>query len=153
MKKLLKIGAVIIFGAFVVIQFFQTDKTNPPIVEGETVDAAVTVPADISQILGRSCNDCHSHKTFYPWYVYIQPGGWFMQDHVEAGRGDLNFSIFNTYDAKKKAKKFEEICEEVEIKAMPLPSYLWLHGDAILSVSDAKALCDWANAERAKIAL
>ena len=150
-KKLIKIFLVVLVVALVVIQFFSIDKTNPPIVETETLEAAVAVPADISLILGRSCNDCHSHKTIYPWYSNIQPSGWFLRDHVDQGRGELNFSVFNTYQPKKKARKLEEICSMMESRAMPLPSYLWLHRDAILSDSDARALCDWANAERAKI--
>jgi hypothetical protein len=153
MKKILKIVALVLVVALIVMQFFRIDATNPPVVEGETLEAAVSVPPDISLILGRSCNDCHSHKTIYPWWINIQPGGWFMKDHVEHGRSHLNFSVFNTYDAKKQAHKLEETCEMVESAAMPLPSYLWLHGDAVLAPSEAKALCDWANAERARIAL
>lgn len=153
MKKALKIIALAVLAALVIIQFFRIDKTNPPIVESETLEAAVLVTPDISLILGRSCNDCHSHKTVFPWYTNIQPGGWFMKDHVEHGRSLLNFSVFNTYPPKKKAKKLEEICEMVEAGEMPLPSYLWLHRDAVLSDSDAKALCDWANQEREKIVL
>ena len=145
MKKVLKFVLIAGVITFSTLQFFQIAKTNPPIVESETLEAAVAVPADISQILARSYTDCHSHKSVYPWYSYIQPSGWFLKDHIDAGRNDLNFSTFNTYSAQKKAKKFEEICEEVESKQMPLPSYLWIHRDAVLSESEAKALCDWAK--------
>jgi len=150
-KKILKILVIVLAVVFLVMQLFQVDKANPPIVENQTLEAVVSVPADISLILSRSCNDCHSHKTIFPWYTRIQPGGWFMKDHIDHGRKHLNFSVFNTYEPKKKAHKLEEVCEMVEAAAMPLPSYLWLHGDAALSASDAKALCDWANAERAKL--
>jgi hypothetical protein len=34
---------------------------------------------------------------------------------------------------------------------MPLPSYLWIHHDAELKDGEAKAICDWANSERAKM--
>ena len=151
MKKMIKIVLVILVAVFVIIQFFQIDKTNPSIVESETLEAAVNVPADISQIIGRSCNDCHSNKTIFPWYTSIQPAGWFMKDHVDHGRSHLNFSVFNTYPPKQKAHKLEEICEMMEAAAMPLPSYLWLHGDAVLSKSDAKTLCDWATLEKTKL--
>jgi Haem-binding domain len=152
MKKALKIVVLVVAVAFVAMQFFRIDTANPPIDDGETLESAVNVPPDISLILGRSCNDCHSHKTIYPWYINIQPGGWFMKDHVEHGKEHLNFSVFNTYDKKKQAHKLEEICEMVESKAMPLPSYLWLHGDAVLADSEGRALCAWANQEAAKIA-
>lgn len=70
-----------------------------------------------------------------------------MKDHIDDGRRHLNFSIWNTYDNKKKAKKLDEICEEVKGDSMPLPSYLWIHRDAILDEGEKKALCAWAEEE------
>ena len=152
-KKILKILAIVLVATFVVIQFFRIDKTAPAIVQAETLEAAVSVPPDVSLILGRSCNDCHSNTTIYPWYSNIQPAAWFLKNHIDDGRRQLNFSVFNTYTAKRKAKKLEEVCEQVESKEMPLPSYLWIHWDSILKDTEAKALCDWANQEKAKIAV
>ena len=151
LRKILKITVLVVILGLIIVQFFAIDRTNPPISEGETLEAAVAVPADVSQILGRSCNDCHSHKTVYPWYSYVQPSGWFLRGHIDDARRHLNFSKFNTYEPKKKAKKLEEICEEVEAGAMPLPSYLWIHGDAALSKSDAAALCSWAKEARSHV--
>jgi len=151
MKKVIKIIVIVLIAAFVVVQFFRIDKTAPPIVQAETLEAAVAVPPDIALILGRSCNDCHSFTTIYPWYSNIQPTAWFLKDHIDDGRRELNFSIFNTYKPKRKAKKLEEICEQVESKEMPLPSYLWIHWDSALKAGEAKALCDWANQEKEKI--
>ncbi len=148
MKKVLKIVAVFVFVVLIVIQFFGIYRTNPPVVVSETLEAAVNVPADISQILARSCNDCHSHKTEYPWYAHTQPAGWFLQGHINDGREELNFSKFNTYSDRTKEKKLEEICEEVSEGAMPLPSYLWIHWNAALRAGDAEALCEWADRER-----
>lgn len=152
-KKILKILAIVIVVALVVIQFFRIDKTNPPIAEGNKIEAALAVPADVHLILGRSCNDCHSNNTIYPWYSNIQPVAWFLKDHIDHGRRELNLSEFSTYSAKKKKRKLEEICEMVESAAMPLPSYLWIHRDAGLSESEKKALCDWSKAEAEKIQL
>ena len=74
-----------------------------------------------------------------------------MKDHIDDGRRELNFSVWGTYTAKRKAKKFEEICEQVERGEMPIPSYLWIHRDAVLRDGDAQALCDWAKGEQSKI--
>ena len=145
MKKALKIVAIVLALGFLSLQVFQIDKTNPPIAHNETLEAVVPVPADISLILARSCNDCHSHKTVYPWYTSIQPNGWFMKGHIDDGRDELNFSIFNTYSPQKKQKKLDEICDQVREGEMPLPSYLWIHSDAALSQSDKDALCRWAE--------
>src|SRR5205085_7084042 len=107
MKKILKILVILLVVAFVVMQFFRIDKTAAPIVQAETLEAAVTVPPDISLILSRSCTDCHSNATAYPWYSTIQPAAWFLKGHIDDGRRHLNFSVFNTYAPKKKAKKLE----------------------------------------------
>lgn len=151
MKKVIKILAFILAVAFVAAQFFRIDRTAPPVVQDETLEAAVSVPPDISLILGRSCNDCHTNSTVFPWYSNIQPAAWFLKNHIEDARRNLNFSVFNTYAPKKKAKKLEEICEQVESKEMPLPSYLWIHWDAALKDTEALALCDWAKQEKEKI--
>lgn len=151
MKKVLKIAVIAVALVLIGLQFFQIDKTNPAIDASETLEAAVTVPPDISLIMGRACNDCHTHKTVYPWYSYVQPSGWFLKDHINEGRDELNFSKFNTFEKKKKIRKLEEICSEVESGQMPLPSYTWIHRDAVLTASEKQAICSWTKGEIAKL--
>lgn len=152
MKKILKVVVIILVLGFVVLQFFPPDRTNPPIVEAETLEASTRVPADVAAILNRSCSDCHSHKTTYPWYSNISPASLFLASHIRDGRRHLNFSVWNTYDKKKKSHKMEEIQEQVEGGIMPLGSYLWVHRDAVLSESDARALVDWTVKVREDLA-
>ena len=152
MIKVLKIAAVVMVAGFVVLQFFRPDRTNPPIVEGQELQAFAALPEDVKAVISRSCNDCHSHNTVYPWYSNVSPFSWFLADHIETGRSRLNFSVWNTYSADKKRKKLDEICEQIELKFMPLPSYLWIHGDAVLSEPDGKLLCEWAMQEKERIA-
>ena len=54
MKKILKIIAVCIFAAFIVIQFFRPDFTNPPVNQAETLEAAAEIPENVREILKRS---------------------------------------------------------------------------------------------------
>jgi len=151
MKKLLKIIVIIVVITFFVLQLFRPDRTNPPIVEAETLEAATALPADVQAVLSRSCYDCHSHNTIFPWYSNVSPFSWFLADHIEQGRKEVNFSVWNTYSAEKKIRKFEEICEQVESRAMPLPSYLWIHRNSILDGQERKLLCNWAMAEKRNI--
>src|SRR2546421_2878661 len=150
-KKILNVVALVLVAGFIILQFFQTDKSAPPTDPAQTLEATTQVPPDIDMILSTSCNDCHTNKTVYPWYAYIQPSGWFLNNHIIDGRRNLNFSIWNTYDRKKKRKKMEAICDEIKAGSMPLPSYLWIHGNAVLTESQAKALCSWANAEEKRL--
>ena len=145
MKFALKICILFIAAIFVILQFFRIDQTNPVVSAGETIDAAVEVPPDIQIILGRSCNDCHSNTTIYPWYANVQPTGWFVKNHIDDARRHLNFSTFNTYSLSKKQKKLSEMCEQVRSSEMPLPSYLWIHRDAQMQPGEAEALCSWTN--------
>jgi uncharacterized protein YxeA len=151
MKKILKIVAVILVVGFIGIQFYRPDRTNPAVVQAETLEATTQVPENVAGILKRSCNDCHSNQTVYPWYSNIAPFSWALADHIEEGRRELNFSVWNTYNDKKKRHKLDETCEQVMNGEMPHNQYLWIHSEARLSEEDKKVLCAWAETEKAKI--
>ncbi len=151
LTKVFKILVILIVAGLIVLQFFRIDRTNPEVVQAETLEATLAVPADINAIIGRSCNDCHSNKTIYPWYSTLQPVAWYLKNDIDDGRRQMNFSIWKTYSQKKQSKKLEEICEQLETKEMPLPSYLWIHRNSILSDNDSRALCNWAKMEKAKV--
>ena len=147
LRKILKISLVVLVVVFVLAQFVRPEFSDPPVVEADTLWAVTSVPDDVRQVIGRSCIDCHSNETRYPWYSRITPSNWFLARHVEEGRDELNFSTWRSYKPETQKRKLGEICEQVESKSMPLPSYLWIHRDAALTESEAKLLCDWVNAE------
>jgi len=151
LRKIVKISLVVLAVAFALAQLIRPDFTNPPVIQTDTLTATTNVPADVQQILTRSCNDCHSNSTQYPWYARVTPFNWFLASHIEDGRRELNFSAWNTYSSEKKEKKLEEICEQVEQASMPLPSYLWIHREAVLSESESRRLCEWARSEGARL--
>lgn len=151
MKKALKIVAVALFALFVSIQFIRPEMTNPPIVAEQTLEANAQIPEKTRSILARSCSDCHSNDTNYPWYAQIAPASWFLADHIKEGRRELNFSEWGNLSAQRKARKLEEICEQTQIREMPLPSYLWIHRGAQLSDEEIKTICEWTESERAKM--
>jgi hypothetical protein len=150
MKRALKIIVVVLFIGFVVIQFIRPDMTNPPVVAEQTLEASVQVPENVAAILKRSCADCHTNNTIFPWYSKIQPAAWFQMSHINDGRRHLNLSEWAKLEDRRKKRKLEEVCEQVESREMPLPSYLWLHWDAKMSDEEIKILCDWTKAEVAK---
>ncbi len=151
MKKFLKWTVVILFVAFAGIQFIRPEYSNPPVNEQEALEATTEVPENVRQIFARSCNDCHTNKTDYPWYSNVAPLSWQIVEHVDHGRSHLNFSAWNTYDLKKKRKKLDEVCDEVTDGVMPLGQYLWLHGNAVLSREDVNTICDWTRQESERL--
>jgi hypothetical protein len=145
MKRILKLIVIAAALVFIAIQFVRIDRTNPPVDPSLTIEAHMNVPADIQMVLARSCNDCHSHKTVYPWYTNVAPVSWWLRDHLDEGRGHLNFSEWGKLDAASREHKLEEICEEVTAKKMPLPSYTWGHSEAVLSDTEIASICSWTK--------
>lgn len=151
MKKTLKIIALVLFLVFIGIQFVRPARTNLPIVQEQTLEATTQVPDDVQRVFQRSCNDCHTNQTNWRWYSEIAPVSWGMANHVNDGRKELNFSEWATYESRRKRRKLDEVCEQVQTKEMPLNQYVWVHWDAKLSDAEIKAVCDWTVSERLKL--
>ena len=145
---------VVIVGVccFVVSQFFGPAKTNPATASSQSIESRLPVTPQVTAILDRSCNDCHSNKTRWPWYSNVAPVSWLVIDHVDEGRQNLNFSEWGRYTQRDVDGLLKQICREVQAGAMPLSSYTPLHPASKLSAEDVKILCDWTNAERSRIA-
>jgi hypothetical protein len=151
-KAILKWAVVALVVLFAGLQFARPTMSNPPVDESRTLESHARVPAEVAAVLGRSCNDCHSSRTRWPWYSQVVPVSWFLARHVEEGRRQLTFSDWGSYTPRRASRKLDEICEQVEAGEMPLKSYLLLHPSAKLSDADRKLLCEWTEAERARLA-
>lgn len=115
------------------------------------IATVVTVPDDVMAVLKKSCYDCHSDYSNYPWYDEITPVNWWVAHHIKEGKRELNFTQFGSYSARKKNHKLEEIAETVEKGSMPLKSYLVMHGDAKLTDAQRRAVITWANESRRRV--
>jgi len=151
MKKFLKKAAIVIGVLFIVIQFYRPEKSNPPVDESKVIFATMKVPENIQLILKRSCFDCHSNSTVWPWYSNVAPASWLVIRDANEGRKHLNFSRWGEYSPSKSASLFNEIYEEVEAGRMPFAPYLIMHSDAKLSPEDIQAMLDWAADEQDRI--
>ena len=129
--------------ALVAIQLVPVSRENPP------EDGVVPAPPEVAAVLERSCFDCHSNRTRWPWYAWVAPVSWLVAYDVHEAREHLNFTEWNRIDAEERAKMIAEAWEEVEEGEMPLWFYLPLHAEARLSEADREALRLWAEAEGA----
>lgn len=155
MKKLgkaLKWFVVALVVVFIGLQFVRPVRTNPAVDQTQTIHTHLQMTPQVSAIIDRSCQDCHSNTTRWPWYSNVVPASWFLVDHVNEGRQHLNFSEWGKLDRRRADKRLEEMCEEVSDKLMPLDSYTWIHRSAKLSADDIKTLCDWTETERKRLA-
>jgi hypothetical protein len=150
MKVLTAKNIIIGLGVLLVlIQFVPTSKNNGAVIGKNHLSTLIQIPEPITQLLEKSCYDCHSNHTKYPWYSHIQPIGFWLDHHVDEGKSELNFSEFVTYKKKRQLHKLDEIVEMVEEQEMPLLSYTWIHIDGKLSAADQTALVNWAKETKA----
>ena len=49
-------------------------SSNAPLLAGASLDPAVV------RIIERSCQNCHSERTDWPWYSYVAPMSWLIED-------------------------------------------------------------------------
>jgi hypothetical protein len=143
---------VTVFAALAVGQVVPIARTNPPVDPAQSMYAKMPVPPDIAGILGRSCQDCHSSQTMWPWYSRVAPVSWLVVRHVDKGRGELNLSEWGRYTTRRQDRKLKEICEQVTNSKMPMSVYTLMHPQAKLSDPDRKMICEWTNAARKNLA-
>jgi hypothetical protein len=139
MKKwMVRVGMVLLI-ALVAIQFVPVERTNPP------VESDVPTAPELKTVLRRSCYDCHSNETRWPWYSYVAPVSWLLANDVKEGRREVNFSVWNQFTGSRRARKFKEIVEQVEQGKMPQWYYVLVHPEAKLSDGDKEMIIKWAK--------
>ncbi len=152
MKNFLKILLLILVIGFIVIQFInRPDKTILSETTPDDITKHTQVPENVKDILKRSCYDCHSGHTNWPWYSHVAPVSWLVADDVVKGRKKLNFSEWAKMQDTKKEARLNEMCEQTRSGEMPLPNYLIIHKEAELSQADKDALCKWVEDEMKKL--
>ncbi len=152
----MKIGKKIAWALLVVLvgmQFIRPEKNQDSSDHLAAFLSETNPPAEVRELLKTGCFDCHSNQTEYPWYNSVAPVSYWLAGHVNDGKKHLNFSAWDTYDAKRKDHKLEEVVETVKEGEMPLNSYTWTHEAARLTQEQREAITAWAQQTRALYAL
>lgn len=152
MIKALKWTGIVAAVLFVGMQFFRPDRTNPPVDESRTLDSRLSVPDDIKTMLDRSCMDCHSNTTRWPWYSNIAPASWIVANDVIEARKHLNLSDFAQYRSLRAVGRLDMMCENLQDEIMPPKNYLFLHPNARLTRVEINRFCDWIESVRDSLA-
>jgi hypothetical protein len=137
-KDILRKGLLGLVAVAAAIQLVPVDRTSAP------VTAEIQAPANVRAVLKRSCYDCHSNETTWPWYSRVAPVSWLVARDVREGRKELNFSEFAGYAARRQAHKLKEVREQVADGEMPPWFYVAVHSDAALSPEDKALLREWS---------
>ena len=144
MKKVLKVIILLLAIGFVVLQFFQPQKNLETTSDNDFLSVQ-QVPDDVAQILKNSCYDCHSNNTRYLWYHRVSPVSWMINNHIQEGKHELNFSDWGSLDLYDQITNLEEIGREAKRKTMPLKSYLLMHPKAKLNQEQIDRLETWTT--------
>ncbi len=150
MVKKILLGLLCIF---IIIQLFRPSKNQSTAATPDDIFNHYAAPDSIRSLILTSCYDCHSNNTRYPWYAEIQPLAWWLDHHIEEGKGELNFSDFEAFNTRFKSHKLDEVMELVKNEEMPLKSYLLSHSEARLSPAQRLAIIKWADEVRNSIKL
>ena len=125
---------------FIAIQFIRPERNIGDRRGVNSYSNTVLVEKEIDLMLDRSCYDCHSNKTNYPWYSEVAPVSWYISSHVKDGKKRLNFSNWNLYSEGKRDSLKKSIADLVKRRWMPMHDYLGQHPEAILKKDEIESL-------------
>lgn len=123
----------------------KSTRSGAPLLTGAEVNPKVT------RIFERSCQNCHSERTDWPWYSYVAPLSWIIENDVNNGRNHMNLSHWDAYTEDRRVELLTKIGVELRNHRMPLPKYLKLHPQARLSNDDMEQLHTWVQGERRRL--
>ena len=142
MRRNLQLGLLFSMTALLLaIQLMPSGLINPPS-KGE-----VSAPPEVQDTLRRSCYDCHSNQTQWPWYAHVAPFSWAVARDIELGRRQLNFSEWDDYYPVTRMRKLQWMGRALQQEAMPPLSYRLIHPAARLSPQDRAQLERWIDME------
>ena len=135
--KQVAVGFVVVFAA---AQLVRPDRTNPATDVNRTIQAHAGTASGLVAVLNRSCGDCHSNATVWPWYTQIAPASWLMAYGVSEGRKAVNFSEWAAYPPDVQRTLLSASCQDVSDGRMPGP-YTLLHPETQLTAGDIETIC------------
>lgn len=148
-----KVVLLTLFALFLIIQLIRPVRNESGQASETDMSKIYKMPELVQGIFKKACYDCHSNHTHYPWYTNIQPLGWWMAEHISAGKEELNFNGFGAYSVRKQKSKLKSMEGSIEENSMPLPSYTLIHKNAKLSLSEKELVLDWLRRTRDSISL
>jgi hypothetical protein len=140
-KKVIISGGVLLAA----IQLVRPARVNPPTDTSRTFRSLNGAQASAIDVIDRSCRDCHTNDTTWPWYSHVAPVSWLLAHDVNEGRAELNFSEWAAYSPDKQRKLLKKSCDEVKEGEMPMSIYTVMHPAAKLSASDIDTMCSLAQ--------
>jgi hypothetical protein len=141
-RRIIMAGAVI----GVVAQAFRPERSNPASDPSLSIRRDPLMTPDVLELMDRSCFDCHTNETRWPWYTNLTPVNFLVARDVARGRQRVNLSNWLSYAPGRRASLLEQMVDEVSDSSMPLAPYRLMHPEASWSDEEKKTFLDWAAA-------
>jgi hypothetical protein len=142
-------GRWIVIGSIaflILIQAIQPSRTNPPVVPSRSLEAHMDVPPKVQAVLKRSCYDCHSSATVWPWYSNVAPVSWYVAHDVNVGRSHINLQDWEAQVNEQEGKEhLGLVCKLIREGKMPPADYSLMHKGADVSPEETNAICAWTQ--------
>jgi hypothetical protein len=131
------VGAALTFGLIQLVPYGRA-HSNPP----GSGEPAWATPRT-RELVKDACYGCHSSEVDYPFYASIAPISWLVQQDVEQGRDELNFSDFVADPGEA-----DDAIEVIEEGEMPPARYtrFGLHPEADLTEAERQELIEGLRA-------
>jgi len=134
-KQLIFFMLLVFFG----IQFVPVEQTNPP------TQPSVVGSQRVQDLFQRSCFNCHSNETVWPWYGKVAPFSWLVARDVNHAREKLNFSTWNSLSQPDQDRLKAEIWKQVKFGEMPPPMYVFGNQEARVTTDHHRMLREWCG--------
>lgn len=144
MRRRLKQAVIVFIVVFAVAQLVRPQRGNPPTDESRTIQAHMGTTSPLVAVLKRSCGDCHSNHTAWPWYTHVAPASWLMSSAVSKGRKAVNSSEWAAYPSSAQRALLFASCQDAIGGKMPGP-YAILRPETRLSTRDIETICSAAR--------
>jgi len=150
-NRRLKQAAIVIVVVFAAAQLVRPERTNPATDAARTIQAHAGTTSELAAVVDRSCRDCHTNNTVWPWYTQIAPLSWLMARGVAEGRKAVNFSEWASYPPDVQRTLLSVSCQDATGGKMPGP-YTFVRPDTKLSPQDIETICAAARQAEANAA-
>jgi hypothetical protein len=100
------------------------------------------------RIIVRSCQNCHSEQTDWPWYSRVAPVSWLVERDVARARARFNLSRWGEYGSEQRTTILSAMSAAVRTGEMPPSRYTLLHPDTKLNAEERQQIYQWSKTER-----
>ena len=107
----------------------------------------------VEPILKKSCYDCHSSQTSYPWYHSVPGIKGMIDSHVKEGREQFDLSNGFPFGGGgiDQLKALRELKEEIDEDEMPLTMYRMMNWGTTIEGATKDSLFMWLDSSIEKL--